>query len=369
MVDVRVGIGFQLKTSNRSRVAFFFFAFLLGSLNLSAPLWAASAQKLFEQGLFTETGERNPEKALDYFRQAAQEAGPRNPGLLADARLHMGRCLSKLGKTDEALGIYLVITKNPAGVSADTLQTAQTESDRIQADMKRAADQAALEEAAHRNVATILVPEFRDNGVSLLFGPTFVRGSGVFAARGDVSMRLRIFGRQSRPVFLEVGALTPGENPAMASGEFKSSFFPGATDEAELHMGYQIHAALVRDLPHGHQDAIIPEVGVGAAYTTSRVNVMTSSTDNFTGLPTLTTQETHFRVWSPYLRAGVRLFANHPVSVLLGLSYTVTPYKGSTDTGVPLHTASFDFPDKFWTAGAQLQIRFGRTEYVARPKP
>jgi hypothetical protein len=360
------------KTPKTPGTGLLFLILLLLSSGLGSFAWGANAQKLFEQGLLKESGERDPENALDFFRQAAQEAGPRDPGLAADARLHMGQCLEKLGKMDEALGIFLVITQNPEGVSAETLQAAQANGVRIQADMKRAADQAALEAAARRSASMIMVPEFRGNGLSLLVGPAIVRGSGIFELRGDVDLRLRIFGDRPRPLYLEVGALTPGADQAMATSNFDTTdTYSGQprSDQAKLHLGYQIHAAVVRDLPHGTQEAVVPEIGVGAAYTASRIDVTTYAKDNFTGLPTVSSQEVQFRIWSPFLRAGVRLFANHPVSLLLGVSYTAVPYKETVVTGAPAHTASFDFPGKVWTAGAQLQVRFGRTEYVARPKP
>ena len=120
-----------------------------------------------------ESGERDLEGALELYRQVIEQAR-QDPRLVSKARLRMGGCLERLGKTDEALGIYLVITQNPDGVSAETLQAAQANGVRIQADMKRAADQAALEAAARRSASMIMVPEFRANGLSLLVGPAIV---------------------------------------------------------------------------------------------------------------------------------------------------------------------------------------------------
>ncbi len=357
-----------MRGRSRYRIAFPVVLVLVG-LNRAMPSHAAShAQALYDEALLKETGERDPETALTLYQLVIDRAG-NDHRLKAQAQLHMGSCLERLGRPKEAEALYLKIIHDSSTTLAEAAQAAQTNLERVQAELKRAEQQAALEAAAREKGSYILVPEFKPNGLSLLLGPTFIPGDRTPLIRGDVALRWSIFRNWRRAAALEFGAITPGGDQAIATARYDATQpFPTATDEGSLHLSYQIHAALIRDLPHGDQTAFVPEIGAGVAYTKSRIDVITNGTDNMSGLPTQSKAASAAGVWSPYLRAAVRCFADRPVSLLMGGSFTPVPYKQTLDTNIPPHTATFDFPKQLWTAGVQILIRFGRTELVERPK-
>jgi tetratricopeptide (TPR) repeat protein len=316
---------------NRRRYSLFLIIFLCGLTLRSTALAESRAESLFQNAMIKENGERDPEAALALYQQAIDQAGS-DHRLVAKARLHMGNCLERLGKSKEAEEIYLQIINESTANLVEAVQAAQANLERLQTEEKKARDLAA------KSKPMVLVQEFHDTRISLLGGLAGLESGGHLQSNLSLGARYRI-SPLSRPLGLygEIGGFIPFGNSTINS-EINGS----------LKLDGQMQLALMGELPHGTQNRTIPEIGIGAALTSSEINSGPIS-------------EGH-SLWSPYFEFGVRLRADRRVSVLLIGSYTANPYPKT------IQPQTFDSPNSLWNLVAMVQIKLGRTKTVMRPK-
>lgn len=184
---------------------------------------------------------------------------------------------------------------------------------------------------------------------TVLVGP-LMRGTQEDVSGGvSLGARYRLTGLEQRfPLYAELGALAPLGRTKV--GDQKHATFGSVTDTASLKLHFQFHAALIAAPRLGNRTDIVPEVGAGAALTSSEISYTSSggTGDRFDFL------------WSPYLHAGLRFFADRKVSMLVNASYTIKAFDNQISIAAPPHSQTFDFPSGFWTLGCQLAYRFGR---------
>ncbi len=97
---------------------------ILASLALAPGHTATPAESLFQKAIVKELGEGDPEGAIPLYQNVLDVSGG-DQRLAAKARLHMGACLERIGKWDEAEKIYLqMIDENRASIQ-DAVEAAR----------------------------------------------------------------------------------------------------------------------------------------------------------------------------------------------------------------------------------------------------
>src|SRR5687767_12598287 len=95
--------------------------FAVGLSPLRAEVGASS---LYQSALIAETSERDLEKAVLLYQEAAKAAGD-DAALIANAHLRMGVCYEKLGKPDLAREAYRKVSTLTSRASSETVLTAE----------------------------------------------------------------------------------------------------------------------------------------------------------------------------------------------------------------------------------------------------
>ncbi len=331
---------------NRLRQFFYLSGHIaLLTLTMTPRLGASSeAQTLYQEAVMKETGERDPEAAIALYQKVIERAG-QDYRMVSKARLRLATCYEHLGKNKEAEQVYLDILKESSQSLPEAAQAAHTNLGRLQAEDRKPAA-----------TAMTLVKEFQDTRATISMGPVWVRSGRESLPEVTLALRYRLSpARWPLSFYAEGGTLPPINNHRIQNGVKPSG--SGNPDLATLDLSYQAHLALIAELPHEHHPGLVPEIGCGAAMTASHIEIT-----NFTQ------QELRQVVWSPYFAAGLHVFADRPLSLLLAATYTPNPFGQSIQINSPPHPQSFDFPNSLWTMAATLQLKIGWTEVVLRPQ-
>ncbi|HVO32832.1 MAG TPA: hypothetical protein VMU17_02885 [Elusimicrobiota bacterium] len=159
-------------------------------------------------------------------------------------------------------------------------------------------------------------------------------------------------------LYVEAGGMVPGGVSAFSrrSGMFND----GSSYTTDLRMLNQFQFALVDELPHGNQSWVIPEIGVGASRTTTR---MTYSVYNSQVVFADYGYGEGDKVsWNPYFQGGLHFFPDHFLSFMLEGSYIAFPYVSgvplqSPGNGNPPDLLNPGFPKYGWLLQAKLQMK------------
>ena len=262
---------------------------------------------LFQEALVKESGERDPEAAIDLYRQVIEQPSV-GRSLKFKAQLHLAGCYERVGRPLDAEPLYhQILTESPPG---DVAQQAQTALTRLEAQAQAAREAAR---AAHPEAATVLTREFHETRFAFSVGPTFLGAQGNSLKDFSVALRGRLSSPNvAFPLYLEAGAV-----PALWDSKVQNqSQTPasGATVTESLSLKFQAYSALINELPHGRQRDVIPELGAGVALTDS-----TLSSGGMT------------RTLRPYFSTALHVFADRRISFLLQGSYTALPFKESVE--------------------------------------
>ncbi|MFA5975133.1 MAG: tetratricopeptide repeat protein [Elusimicrobiota bacterium] len=313
-------------------------------------VWGAErAEEVLQKALVKESGERDLEAAVQFYQQVIEAPGA-GPRLVSKARLRMAGCYERLGKTKEAEQLYSQILASKPAAPTEIAHEAQVNLRRIQAEYQKA----QLEVAAKKQM--VMVRQFRGTKATLQLGPATMLPQTNSSFKLSVAIRYRI----APFLYLEGGVLPSLE------GEKAQEALPASNDsttKASLVFRYQTTLALMGELPHGKQRMLVPEIGGGVALTSSKIQYIC--------VPTGSTQasgEIIQKTWSPLFSAGLHLYPDRLVSVVLQSRYAANPYPQSVAIPELSRRAAFDFPSGLWTFTAQLQIKIGWSHVVLRPK-
>ncbi len=246
---------------------------------ITAPAVGAAThvERLYQDALMKESGERDPEAALELYRQVSELAG-KNNRLFVQARLRMASCYELLGKRKDAEEIYLQVIQDSADALSEAAAAAKQNLERLQIqDMKE-------RKPEERMPQDVFVREFQATRFSLSAGPVFAR-SGANSLEGfDWGVRYR---------------LSPA--PRVLAFYVDAGFLPA------YHR--QIAVRAVAELPHGVQKTVIPEIGAGLA-----------TSDGTSG---------------PSVSAALHAFPAHILSVILQTTFESNPLGDSSQKSFP----------------------------------
>lgn len=324
---------------------------LLLLLATAAPLYATThvTEDLFQKAMLKESVERNPEAAIHLYQQVLDQAED-NPALIGEVRFRIGICFEKIGKPQQAEGLYREILSESSGVSSNVLQQARNNLGRLQVEHPEVF-------GSSMTVRDLWRHRYSPTRLSLLIGPSLLMSNNGTPATGlSTGLRFRV-SASSRPAawFLEARVVIPLTHSEVA--DQARGFDSQGTDNASLKFRYQTSLGLVNELPHGNQRTAIPEMGAGVELTSAKISYTNNSSSG----------DLTQRTWSPYLETGVHLFPDRIVSVLFQARYVVAPYPKSVDIQTPPHSQTFNFPSSQWAIGATLQIKIGR--FIREPRP
>jgi tetratricopeptide (TPR) repeat protein len=341
-------------------------------LCVASGVRAEAPDVLFQQAMVKELGERDIEAAIELYRQVIEQSGS-NDLLASKARLRMGECYERIGRTDAAKTIYQQIITSEAKTSAEIAQEAKNNLDRI-----RAQDEKELKAWRQSAFAVAAEPHYvwKETRAQFSIGPALAISQGDTLKRLSLAMRYRLT-PDARPnaFYLEAG----GTPPVWDSDVKTQTVTPDAqtTDTATLSLKYQTYLALIGELPHGRQRKVIPELGAGVALTSTEIKYTSTQTGTFTGFSfpypysvTYTGTATQ-QTLNPYLSAGLHLFPDQRVSFLVQANYIALPYSNSVNYPAQNylnnfytapHTQTFSFPSSAWEISAKLQLKIGYSE-------
>jgi hypothetical protein len=177
--------------------------------------------------------------------------------------------------------------------------------------------------------------------LSFAAGPAFILGAESMGA-ATLNLRSRV-GDVGSPWSMEVG----GNWPATVSTNFRrvQQTINGSTYDARIDSLAEIHIAAHYEIPHGQQDVIVPEVGLG-------VSMLQIQNEINVSMPTaFAKSESSETSWSPLIRLGFRFFPKNRISFLLDLAYVYYPNK-------PSFGPEFDLPVEGLMLRPVLQWKF-----------
>jgi hypothetical protein len=316
---------------------------ILVLLPLASLLQAASwSEDLFQKAVFMESVERNLEGAIAAYEQVIDQAG-NQPALEGEARLRLGICLEKLGKTEHAQKVYRQLLSSTAGVSSGVIQQARTNLRNLEAQARTRV--IIINSPANPQTP---IPPPKPTRLSLLMGTgLLLSDKGTPALMLSPGLRIRTSAEDRSPAwFVETRVNFPAAGSTVAHQA--NLFDSQGLDQASLSLRYQASLGLVAEWPHKEERVLVPEVGAGFIWTASKIeatNRTSASTDYTT-------------TWSPYLKAGLHLFPARRVSLLFETSYVTAAYpKSIAFTSSPAHSQTFDFPSSMWSLGVTVQLK------------
>ena len=296
---------------------------------------------LFQKALVQESAERNLEAAIALYQQTVGNPLV-GPGVAAEARWRMGQCYEKLGKPHKAEMVYRQLLEKTSGVTPQLVQKARAHLRQVEAENR-------LKASPGSPGKVVWVRRFQLTPLSFLLGPSLSTGSNTLPVSSLMTgLRWRMSAADHPQRFY---AQMRGWVPLSGStvqNQVSPSNISGTTN-ATLNLQYQLSLGLVGELPHGRQRTVIPEVGAGFAVTATKISFANAA---FSG-------DQSEKRWRPYLEAGLQLFPDRTLSLLINATYVQTPYPQSIDAQGIAGSQSFGFPSSQWVLGAMLQTKFG----------
>lgn len=182
-------------------------------------------------------------------------------------------------------------------------------------------------------------------------------------------------------------SLEAGGIPGGAGIQNINARTPNTYITSTLRFNDHVYLALIDELPHGKQRVLIPEIGAGIGYTNTAFEW---NYDRFQPYQDPVFHQTAFAddsghgskaysTWGPYLSAGLHVFADHFVSLLLNTSYMKLggptsysqPAKTVIDNGVsvtiPAYNQPLGFPTHAWNIQARLVVKLAWPTLVHTP--
>jgi len=319
----------------------FKWSFLVVSILTKMGLAVSEPDDLFQKALMKETGERNLEAAITLYQQVVGNPDV-GPGVAAEARWRMGQCYEKLGLPRKAELVYRQLLEKPKSVTPALIQ-------RARARLREVAAVNELKPTPNSPGKIVWVKRYARTPLSVFLGPTWLGGASAQSAYGiDLGLRWLFSDvHRNERFYVEGRTMVPIVHATIANQLIQSTI--NGPTRASLKLNYQIALGLAGELPHGTQREIVPELGAGFELTSSKIQYTNAA---FSG-------EQKESRWRPYIEAGMQLYPEKTLSLLIHARIVQTPYAQAIDAQGVAGSEPFHFPSSQWSLGAVLQMKIG----------